>query len=625
MSKTNASKKIKSTFTAKQPGYLNIAGETFFLLNDDEDKTIFSVKLYDDSVKGDAAFNKLYMDPSFTEDDKTKLRKIYMSVFGSTNYRSFPCVDKKPDENSKTLLVKSLNYRRKQLIQQIHSYDFLHSSDLHARYIREHLLKLNKLIDTEVESIAQCKTSEVSSISNLTDERMRKLLNVFAFLLAQGKNPLNAFPSSSSSPLVLMEKEGAKTLDEYEREYEKEHTKKPEYTEILQKIRGILLGQGQEPVQGQGQEPSQGQEPVQGQEPSQRATNMGAGVGALIQPPTEDFLRTIEQKLGIIDISGTSIFDRKERVLTKLETIHKQILEEESLQTKLIDLTKKRNFQSEKDTKKITTLTASLTQVTQELAKYINEKEALRKVVPNLTVQRLTQLLETETTFQSYKQLFDNLNEFLKANGSTELSLNDLKNPTILTDRLKETTEQSAPIMNLCLLNMFFKIMMNSYMSVEENISIETFKKIETFIPDIQSNCVDLFFWCINAVLRETSTRIGTIIQVTGKNAEQYKTIFTELTALLTSNETPQFNEENRKVASFILNKINKGRKLYDTYLLKENNTIEIQYLLTAQGDTNKGRLDISTLFLLVLTYVQQTLDKNKTILQEAECLPIPA
>ena len=247
------SKKIQTSFTAKQPGYINVAGETFFLSDDD---TVFSAKLYDDSVKGDLAFQTLFLAP-FNKIEQETLRNIYRTIFGSGSVigrkgLSLPC-----EEDEVDLLVKSLIYRRDKLLQQIKSYKILLSNDMHARYMREHLVKLNALIDDEIpNTLAPCKDTDVVSIpgklSGLTNERMMKLLDIFAFMLAQGRDPLKTLLDADPSALDIlprMAKRGAKKLRDYESEFEKANPgKPPEYTETLKKIRRVLTDTSPEPA-----------------------------------------------------------------------------------------------------------------------------------------------------------------------------------------------------------------------------------------------------------------------------------------------------------------------------------------------------------------------------------------
>lgn len=289
-------KKIKTTFTAKQPGYINVAGETFFLSDDDESG--FSATLVNDSVKGDIAFQELFLKP-FSAGEKETLRRIYRTIFGSGSIvgkkgLQLPCEDEEVD-----LLVKSLIYRRDKLIEQIKSYQILLSNDVHARYMRDHLVKLNKLIDDEIpNTLAPCKDTDIDvdgtgRLSGLNNTRMLKLLEIFAFLLAQGKDPLAALKDANPSPqsiLYPMARREAKRLRDYEAEFEKLHPgQMPQYTETLKKLRRILTDKTPEPISDK---------------------------------ELQSILEEIEKYLGITDKSGSPA-DRKARILEKLKELPK--------------------------------------------------------------------------------------------------------------------------------------------------------------------------------------------------------------------------------------------------------------------------------------------------------------
>ena len=109
---------IQEKFTNQEPGYINVAGETFFLdLQEEKDRTYdLTQLLFDPSVKGMIAFRSLYLDedPSsktpygnFTQEENKRLITIYRSLFGASagrgNKLAVPC-----DEKDKDLLIKSL-------------------------------------------------------------------------------------------------------------------------------------------------------------------------------------------------------------------------------------------------------------------------------------------------------------------------------------------------------------------------------------------------------------------------------------------------------------------------------------------------------------------------------------
>lgn len=308
-------KKIKSTFTAKLPGYINVAGETFFLSDDD---TVFSAALVDDSLKGELAFRDLFLKP-FTAEEQTTLRRIYSTIFGSSSIigrkgLSVPCEEQEVD-----LLVKSLIYRRDKLIQQIQSYRILLSNDIHARYMRDHLLKLNKLIDDDIpNSLAPCKDTDIDlegtgKLAGLTNDRMLKLLEIFAFLLAQGKDPLLGLRQANPSPfdiLPRMAKREAKKLRDYEAEFEKVNPGEvPQYTETLKKIRRVLMDKSAEPA---------------------------------TDKELLSVIAEIEQDLGIADASGSAA-DRKARILQALRGLKQSMIEEGNCKRTLASMTAERD------------------------------------------------------------------------------------------------------------------------------------------------------------------------------------------------------------------------------------------------------------------------------------------
>ena len=249
---SNTKKKIvKDSFTPAQPGYISIAGETFFLsLSGEEsgDPTI-TEQLSDDSLKGDLAFQLLYLggptETVFKADEKKKLRLIFRSVFGLKSKLGFPCQD--ADEK---LMVRSLLYRRDQLIKEIISYDEGDSQDAHARYMRDHLEALNKLIDEQIPtSTEKCVDTEPedpnapAKVGNLTEERMLRLLEIFAFLLAQGRDPLSGLKDDLPKPgdiLPRMAKAGAPGLRDYEQIYQTEMGSSPNFGPTLRKLKKVL-------------------------------------------------------------------------------------------------------------------------------------------------------------------------------------------------------------------------------------------------------------------------------------------------------------------------------------------------------------------------------------------------
>ena len=249
---SNMKKKIvKDSFTPAQPAYISIAGETFFLSLPGEesgDPTIIE-QLSDDRLKGDLAFQLLYLggptETVFKADEKKKLRLIFRSVFGIKSKLRFPCED--ADEK---LMVRSLLYRRDQLIKEIIAYDDGDSQDAHARYMRDHLEALNKLIDEQIPtSTEKCVDTEPedpnapAKVGNLTEARMLRLLEIFAFLLAQGHDPLSGLKDDLPAPgeiLPRMAKAGAPGLRDYEDLYQTEMGASPNFGPTLRKLKKVL-------------------------------------------------------------------------------------------------------------------------------------------------------------------------------------------------------------------------------------------------------------------------------------------------------------------------------------------------------------------------------------------------
>jgi hypothetical protein len=200
-------------------------------------------------LKGDLAFQLLYLggptETVFKADEKKKLRLIFRSVFGLKSKLGFPCQD--ADEK---LMVRSLLYRRDQLIKEIISYDEGDSQDAHARYMRDHLEALNKLIDEQIPtSTEKCVDTEPedpnapAKVGNLTEERMLRLLEIFAFLLAQGRDPLSELKDDLPKPgdiLPRMAKAGAPGLRDYEQIYQTEMGTSPNFGPTLRKLKKVL-------------------------------------------------------------------------------------------------------------------------------------------------------------------------------------------------------------------------------------------------------------------------------------------------------------------------------------------------------------------------------------------------
>lgn len=252
-SSKNKKKPVAGSFIPYETGYVNIAGETFFLSMGPTDTGSF--ELTDDSLKTNASFDLLFLGGSsktFTDKEKATLQRIIRAVFGTGKSMTkkglrLPC-SKEEDE----LLVRSLLYRRSLLMDEIANYDDLLAEDVRARYLRDHLDRLNQLIDEDVpQTIAPCKDTALvdpnkpAKVVGLDDDRMLKLLEIFAYLLAQGYDPIEVLGKKLPIPadiLTRMAQKNAPLLRDYETEFERERGsgKRPQYTRTLIKIKKVL-------------------------------------------------------------------------------------------------------------------------------------------------------------------------------------------------------------------------------------------------------------------------------------------------------------------------------------------------------------------------------------------------
>ncbi len=250
-----------------------------------DDQTDITSSLYDDSIKGDLAFQMLYLGglpieeggKTFTKQQQTDLRRIFRAVFGPRQrilptasqvktlarmavgkkgqaMPSKPPVFQLPcDDKDRDLMIKALQIRRVKLIEQIQNYDKLKISDIHGRYMRDHLKKLSDLLDNQIIEAKKTKRGcrytgvidpNASNPMPLSDERMHRLLEIFAFLLAQGKDPLRALSGRLPAPstiIPLMANADAPDIYEYEESFGKERDgKTPDYTPTLIKLRKVL-------------------------------------------------------------------------------------------------------------------------------------------------------------------------------------------------------------------------------------------------------------------------------------------------------------------------------------------------------------------------------------------------
>jgi predicted nucleic acid-binding Zn-ribbon protein len=280
-------KVIQDEFSPEQPGQINVAGEVFFLNLPGQDQTNTISRMYDDSIKGDIAFQALFLGglpiedggKNFTQAQQTDLRRIFRAIFGprqrilptvaqvtavgrkaigkqgviipsKASVFQLPC-----SKTDRELMVKALEIRRNKLIEQIQNYDKLAIADIHARYMRDHLKKLTQLINEEIPAANKrpknCRYTgiidpEAAKPLELTDERMHRLLEIFAYMLAQGKDPTRALTGRLPNPsavLTGMAIPDAPDIYEYEDQYVAENPgKTPEYTETILKIRKVLEG-----------------------------------------------------------------------------------------------------------------------------------------------------------------------------------------------------------------------------------------------------------------------------------------------------------------------------------------------------------------------------------------------
>ena len=252
-SNKNKKKPAAGSFIPYETGYVNIAGETFFLSMGPSSDESFA--LTDDSLKTDTAFDLLFLggtSNTFTDAEKATLQRVIRAIFGAGKSMTkkglrLPC-----NKEEGELLIRSLLYRRSLLMDEIASYDELLAEDIRARYLRDHLDRLNKLIDEDVpQTIAACKDTALvdpnkpAKVVGLDDDRMLKLLEIFAYLLAQGYDPVEVLGKKLPIPadiLTRMAQKNAPLLRDYESEFERERGsgKRPPYTRTLIKIKKVL-------------------------------------------------------------------------------------------------------------------------------------------------------------------------------------------------------------------------------------------------------------------------------------------------------------------------------------------------------------------------------------------------
>jgi hypothetical protein len=263
MSLSRKLRETKESFFPTQSGYIIIAGEPFILSIGGSSNSISS-KLYHSAMKGDDAFQLLYLGgvpkkgkndkQTFTQAQQEKLRDIYRSVFRVTAAKTAGSISLPCDEGDLNLLTQSLMYRAQLLRQEIINYDAGLGStgvvNMERAQLQDHLQKLTYLIETEIPgSTAPCADTGPHDpnsplrVPGLDDARMLRLLEIFAYLLAQGKDPLKVFRDSIPDATDIFGRFGgpdAPILRNYEDEYEKEKGEKPTLSRTLIKIKRVL-------------------------------------------------------------------------------------------------------------------------------------------------------------------------------------------------------------------------------------------------------------------------------------------------------------------------------------------------------------------------------------------------
>jgi hypothetical protein len=285
--KLSKTKPIQDEFSPEQPGQINVAGEVFFLNLPGDEQTDITSSLYDDSVKGDIAFQVLFLGglpieeggTNFTKQEQDDVRRIFRAIFGprqrilptksqllsmgrkAIGKKGVVIPSKEPvfqlpcDDKDRDLMIKALEIRRTKLIEQIQNYDKLGISDIHGRYMRDHLKKLNDLLDNEINEARRTKKGcrytgiidpNASKPLALNEERMHRLLEIFAYLLAQGKDPLRALSGRYPIPsqvIPMMANPDAPDIYEYEEAFTKERDGlTPDYPQTLLKLKKVLEG-----------------------------------------------------------------------------------------------------------------------------------------------------------------------------------------------------------------------------------------------------------------------------------------------------------------------------------------------------------------------------------------------
>jgi hypothetical protein len=270
-------------FVVDTAGIVNIAGEVF-VLNTNLKKFYDLSGSYDQALKGDEAFDEFFLSvfdtmPSITyTDEQTKQKvqidisnpdfkfkikqraiSIYLKLFGYSMLPPHQPPVKIPcDPLDLQILLQSLQYRRDLLKDQITAYNEVSTSNMKARYLRDHMIFLNNIIENEIPQKVKCEDidalisgTKTTSFGNLNDANIKRLLSIFAYLIAQGRNPLEFFESKLPEPLQALTSIGLKSapnLEQYLSQIAREGKNVNDYvstsfTPTMRKMRDIIYGE----------------------------------------------------------------------------------------------------------------------------------------------------------------------------------------------------------------------------------------------------------------------------------------------------------------------------------------------------------------------------------------------
>lgn len=268
--------KQKGKYSPPKSAIVNVAGEVF-VLNTNLQKFYDLSGSYDQTLKGDAAFDEFFLavfdtmnelkyegktknisDPQSKKDIKRRAIDIFMNLFGVNMFLQQGPVKVPCSAEDNQILLQCLLFRRDLLIDQIDMYNNVSRSDMRARYLRDHLMFLNKLIEKDIPGmIGPCEDLDAllagrqgAQFGNLDDDKIKELLNIFAFLIAQGRDPLQFFESTAPIPLDVLPKialKNAPTLQKYEGQLSREGEDvgayvQQKFTPTMRKVRDIIYG-----------------------------------------------------------------------------------------------------------------------------------------------------------------------------------------------------------------------------------------------------------------------------------------------------------------------------------------------------------------------------------------------